>query len=322
MRVIQATGLHDLRWDIVSPVLAMGTMDGVHLGHQEILRRTRARAAASGGTPAALTFARHPLEVVRPDQAPPLITPLPVKLALLSRLGMAAVVVIHFSPAVAGMEAEEFVQQVLAEGLRVAGVCVGYDFGFGKGRRGSADLLRTLAPSSGFWLEVVPPVSVDGLVVSSRMIRALLAEGRVEEAQRFLGRPFCLEGEVRPGAGRGRELGFATANVPLSGPPALADGVYAGRLLLRGAFRDAMLNLGCAPTFGPAERRLEVHVPGWNTPLYGERVTAFFLRRLRDEQRFDSTEALVAQLHRDRRAAEAAWEAAGDLPWPEWTLHS
>src|SRR5574337_1043501 len=321
MRVIQATGLQDLGWDVATPVLAMGTMDGVHLGHQDILRRTRERAKASGGTPAVLTFARHPLEVVRPEQAPPLITPLPVKLALLSRLGMAASVVIHFSPAVAGMEAAEFVQRVLVEGLRVAGVCVGYDFGFGKGRRGSADLLRMLAPSSGSWLEVVPPVSVDGLVVSSRMIRALLAEGRVEEAQRFLGRPFCLEGEVRPGAGRGRELGFATANVPLPEPPALADGVYAGRLLLRGAFRDAMLNLGSAPTFGPGERRLEVHVPGWNTPLYGERVTAFFLRRLRDEQRFDSTEALVAQLHRDRRAAEAAWEAAGDLPWPEWTLH-
>jgi riboflavin kinase/FMN adenylyltransferase len=322
MHVIQARSLQDLRWDVASPILALGTMDGVHLGHQEILRRVRERAAASGGTPGVLTFARHPLEIVRPDQAPPLITPLPVKLALLSRLGMAATVAIHFSPALASMEAEEFVRRVLMEGLRVAGVCVGYDFGFGKGRRGNADLLQALAPSCGFWLEVVPPVILDGRVVGSRMIRALLAEGRVEEAQGFLGRPFCLAGEVQPGAGRGRELGFATANVPLPEPTPLLDGVYAGRLLLRGVFRDAMLNLGRAPTFGGGARRLEVHMPGWTAPLYGERVTAFFLRRLRDEQRFASPEALVAQLHRDRRVAEAAWEAAGGLPWPEWTLHS
>jgi len=322
MRVIQATILQDLQWDVPVPVLAMGTLDGVHLGHQEILRHVRERAVAVGGTPAVLTFARHPLEVVRPGQAPPLITPLTVKLALLDRLGMAAAVAIHFSPAIAALEAEEFVERVLVERLRVVGLCVGYDFGFGKGRRGNADLLRALAPRSGFWLEVVPPVSLDGLVVSSRMIRGLLGEGRVEEAQRFLGRPYCLAGEVQAGAGRGRELGFAAANLPLTEPTPLRDGVYAGRLLLRGGFQDAMLNLGRAPTFGPGERRLEVHVPGWQEPLYGEGVAAFFLRRLRDEQRFASAEALIAQLNRDRATAEAAWEAARGLPWPEWTLHS
>jgi riboflavin kinase/FMN adenylyltransferase len=322
MRVIHATALADLGREIPRPVLAMGTLDGVHLGHQAILRRVRERAAGSGGTPGVITFARHPLEVVRPGEAPPLITPLPVKLALLSRLGMATAVVIHFSPAMADLPAEAFVRQVLVERLHVEDLIVGYDFGFGKGRQGNTDLLQGLAAHYGFRLEVVPPVSLDGLVVSSRMIRALLSEGRAEEAQRFLGRPYCLTGEVTPGAGRGRELGFGTANLALPEPIPLRDGVYAGRLLLRGAFRDAMLNLGCAPTFGPADRRLEVHVPGWNQPLYGERVTAFFLRRLREERRFPSAEALAAQLARDREAAEAAWEAARGLAWPEWTLHS
>ncbi len=322
MRVIHATELQDLRWDIPNPVLAMGTMDGVHLAHQEILRRVREWAAASGGTPGVLTFARHPLEVIRPEQAPPLITPLPVKLALLDSLGMAAAAVIHFSPVLANMGAEEFVQQALVDSLKVVGLCVGYDFGFGKGRKGNADLLRRLAPQYGFWFEVVPPVRVEGVAVSSRMIRGLLAEGRVEEARHFLGRPYCLEGEVRPGAGRGRELGFATANVPLPSATPLTDGVYAGRLLVRGAFHDAMVNLGRAPTFGSGERRLEVHMPGWREPLYGTRVTAFFLRRLRAEQRFASAEALVAQLHRDRTSAEAVWDAARGLPWPEWALHS
>ncbi|MBI2162618.1 MAG: riboflavin biosynthesis protein RibF [candidate division NC10 bacterium] len=322
MRVIQAGGVQDLRWDVPTPVLAMGTMDGVHLGHQAILRRVRERAAAMGGTPAILTFARHPLEVVRPAQAPPLITPLPVKLALLGRLGMAAAAAIHFTEAMAGLEPEAFVRAVLVDGLRVAGLCVGYDFGFGKGRRGNADLLQALAPGHGVWVEVIPPVSLDGVVVSSRMIRGLLAEGEVEEARRFLGRPYCLEGEVQPGAGRGRELGFPTANVAVPEAPPLCDGVYAGRVLVRGGFQDAMMNLGCAPTFGPGGRRLEIHMPGWETPLYGERVVAFFLRRLRDEQRFASAQALAEQLGRDRQAAEAVWQAARALPWPEWTLHS
>ncbi len=322
MRVIQAANLQELHWDLATAILAMGTMDGVHLGHQEILRRVRERAAAAGGTPGVVTFAGHPLEVLRPGHAPALITPLPVKLALLRRLGMATAVVIRFSPAMAELEAEDFVRTVLVQGLHVAGLCVGFDFGFGKGRRGNADLLRALAAHYGFWVEVVPPVSLDGVVVSSRLVRALLAEGRAEEAQRFLGRPYCLEGEVQPGTGRGRELGFATANLALPGPIPLLDGVYAGRVLVRGAFQDAMMNLGYAPTFGPGERRLEIHVPGWNESLYGERVTAFFLQRLRDEQRFASAEALAARLHRDREAAEAAWQAARAFPWPDWALHS
>jgi len=320
--VIHATNLEDLWWDVPTPILGMGTMDGIHLGHQEILRRVRECAEEVGGTPGVITFARHPLEVVRPSQAPPLITPLPVKLALLDRLGMAATAAIEFSPAMAKLTAEAFVQRVLVEGLKIAGLCVGYDFRFGRERRGDTDFLRALAWEYRFWLEVVPPVSVDGLVVSSRMIRALLAEGNVEEARRFLGRPYCLAGEVQPGAGRGGELGFATANIPAPAYTPLREGVYAGRLLVRGVFHDALLNLGRAPTFGEGERRLEVHIPGWKVPLYGEQVTAYFLERLRDERRFPSPDALVAQLARDGKAAEAAWEAAHGLPWPEWALHS
>ena len=178
MRVIEAARFEDFRWDVQTPVLGMGTLDGVHLGHQALLRRVRERAVALGATPAVVTFARHPLEVVRPGQAPPLITPLPLKLALFRQLGMEAAVVIHFSAVLADLEAEDFVRKILVDGLRIVGLCVGYDFGFGKGRRGNPDLLQALAPTAGFWLEVIPPVSQDGLVVSSRMIRALLAEGR------------------------------------------------------------------------------------------------------------------------------------------------
>lgn len=322
MRVFSIASVADLPADLPRPILGMGTMDGVHLGHQEILRRVRERARDQDGTAAVLTFAQHPLEVVRPEQAPPLLTPLPIKLALLQRLGMAAALVIRFSRALADLEAADFVQTVLVERLRVLGLCVGYDFGFGKGRRGTVELLRALAPTFGFWLEVVPPIQADGVVVSSRLIRSLLDEGRVEEARRFLGRPYCVQGEVQPGAGRGRELGYATANVAVPRALPLRDGVYAGRVLVRGGFQDAMMNLGSAPTFGPGVRRLEIHMPAWESSLYGEQLSAFFLRRLRDEQPFPDAGALVRQLARDREDAERVWEAAQGLPWPDWTLHS
>ena len=322
MRVFRVGNLEDFRWDVPTAIVGMGTMDGIHLGHQEILRRVRGCAEEMRGTPGVVTFARHPLEVVRPGQAPPLITPLPVKLALFDRLGMAVTVAIEFSQAMASLPAETFVKQVLVDGLAIAGLCVGYDFGFGKGRRGNTDLLRVLASEHGFWLEVVPPVGVDGLVVSSRMIRAALAEGNVDEARRFMGRPYCLSGEVQPGAGRGAELGFATANIPASVDTPLRDGVYAGRLHACGVFHDAIMNLGRAPTFGSGERRLEVHIPGWNAPLYGEQVTAYFLERLREERRFPSADALVGQLIQDRKAAEAVWDSARALAWPEWALQA
>ncbi len=322
MQVIHAAAIEDIRWDLPGVVLGMGTLDGVHVGHQAILRRVAERASAPEATPAVLTFAQHPLAVVRPGHAPALLTPLPLKLALLERAGMAAAVVIHFTPALAALDAEEFVQRALVDGLRVRGVCVGFDFGFGRGRRGNVELLRTLAPRCGFWLEVMPPVTVDGNVVSSRAIRGLLTEGRVAEAQRLLGRPYCLAAEVEPGEGRGRGLGFATANLAVSDAELVKDGVYAGRVLVRGAFRDVMMNLGRAPTFGGGRRRLEIHIPGWEEPLYGERVAAFFLTRLRDEQRFADGDALRVQLGRDREAAEAVWRGAEALPWPEWALHS
>lgn len=322
MQVIHAAAIEDVRWDLRGVVLGMGTLDGVHVGHQAILRRVAERAARPDSTPAVLTFAQHPLAVVRPEHAPPLLTPLPLKLALLERSGMAAAAVIHFTPALAAVEAEEFVQRVLVEGLGVRGLCVGYDFGFGRGRRGNVDLLRAFAPRGGFWLDVIPPVTVDGQVVSSRAIRGLLVQGRVADAQRLLGRPYCLAGEVERGEGRGRGLGYATANLPVPDSGLVKDGVYAGRVLVRGVFRDAMMNLGTAPTFGGGARRLEIHIAGWEEPLYGERIVVYFLARLRDERRFADGSELRAQLGRDRMAAEAAWQAARELPWPEWDLHS
>lgn len=320
MQVLRAASLDELTWEVRAPVLGMGTLDGVHLGHQALLARVRARAAEAGGAPCVLTFARHPLEIVRPAEAPAAITPLPLKLRLLAQLGIAATVVLEFSPALAALAAADFVRGALAGRLGVAGVCVGYDFGFGRGRAGTPALLQELGAALGFWVDVLAPVTVDGEVVSSRAIRAALGEGRVERAARLLGRPYCLAGRVERGAGRGAALGFATANLAVPEPAALRDGVYAGRALVRGAFRDAMMNLGKGPTFAGDERRLEVHLPGWDEPLYGEELLGFFLARLRDEQRFPDAAALARQLAADREAAAVAWAGARGMPWPEWAL--
>ena len=321
MQVVHAGAIGEIAWQARNAVLALGTLDGVHRGHQAILDRACRTAVEHDGVPAALTFAQHPLEVVRPQEAPPLLTPLPLKLALLEQAGMAAAVVLHFSPELAALDAWEFVDAVLVRRLRVAGVSVGMDFGFGRGRKGNVELLRSAADRYGFRLEVVAQVRVGDQVVSSRAIRTLLADGKLREAQDLLGRPYCLAGVVQRGAGRGRQLGFATANlaVPTRGP--LPDGVYAGRVLVRQTFRDAMMNLGRAPTFPDGERRLEIHLPGWEDPLYGEQLLVFFLTRLRDEQRFSDADALTRQLKNDQAAAESAWRASAGFPWPEWALH-
>ena len=303
MQVIRAARPEEFAWSLRRPVLALGTMDGVHLGHQAVLARARELAAALEGAPAVLTFAQHPLEVVRPADAPAVLTPLAMKLQLLERAGMEAAIAIEFSAAMAAMEAEEFVTDVLLGRLGVIGLSVGHDFGFGRGRRGTVALLEALAARSGVSLAVVPPVRLGENVVSSRHIRGLLASG-----------------EALPGAGRGRGLGFPTANLAVPGRPVLKDGVYAGRVLVRGAYRDAMMNLGVAPTFGAGARRLEIHIAGWEAPLYGERLVVYVLERLRDERPFPDAAALREQMSRDRAAAEVIWEGARRLPWPEWTL--
>lgn len=320
MQVLSVARPEDFAWSLERPVLALGTMDGVHLGHQAVLARTRELAAELGGTPAVMTFARHPLEVVRPAEAPAAITPLPLKLLLLARAGMAAAIVIEFSPALADLEADAFATDILLARLGVAGLVAGYDFGFGRGRRGTMPALRSMAEAAGVRVAVVPPVTLGDRPASSRHIRALLAAGEAAEAHRFLGRPFCILGEVQPGLGRGRSLGFPTANLAVPGRPLLKDGVYAGRVWVQGAFRNAVMNHGMAPTFGEGARRLEIHIDGWDGALYGSRLAVFVLERLRDEQRFPDVDALIRQIARDRVAAQAVWEAAGRFPWAEWTL--
>jgi riboflavin kinase / FMN adenylyltransferase len=298
--------------------VAIGNFDGVHLGHRTLFQLARAGAAARGGPAVALTFEPHPVRVLRPALAPPLLTPLPRKLELLAECGLDAVVVQPFDLAYAAADAAEFVARDLAGQLGAAEVVVGHDFTAGKGRT-RVDGLRQLLAARGVGLTLVDPVAWEGLVVSSTKIRELLLEGQVEAAAELLGRPHDVEGEVERGAGLGRQLGFATANLR---PQAMlpANGVYAVRARLlpasegddslppragggsgRGVDHLGVTNVGVKPTVqraGPVTA--ETHLlDAEDRDLYGERLRVHFVARLREERRFPTLDALRQQIVED-----------------------
>jgi riboflavin kinase/FMN adenylyltransferase len=306
---------------------AIGTFDGVHAGHQRIIRTVVERSRERGGTGAAFTFVNHPLAILQPDRAPKLITPHPIKEYILKSLGIDLLVALPFTASLAGMEAEAFVEEILWKSLRVEFLCLGFDFRFGRGRQGTPDLLRKMGDAFGFEVEVIPPVTVEGTVVKSTIIRDLLQQGKMGEAARYLTRPYAALGEVIPGAGRGRALGFATANLLPPHDLLIPDGVYAGRAYVDEGAYDAAINVGVAPTFGARGRLVEVHlldVQEDRAPGYGQAVLVTFWERIRDEVRFASPDALQAQVGRDIQrvreilnqptAASTDWALLGSGP--------
>ncbi len=264
--------------------VAIGTFDGVHLGHREVIR----------GADTVLTFDPHPLAVIHPEATPKLISPLPVKRDLIASLGVAEMVVIPFDRGFSEQSAEEFVRDVLIDRLGAASVSVGENFRFGKGAKGTSEFLRS---HDEFETRVVPLVEVAGETVSSSHIRGLIAAGDVAQAAEFLGEPFLFEGEVVIGDRRGRELGVPTANlVPDDAYVAPGHGVYAAAA---NGYPTAV-NVGVRPTFDSGRGLLvEAHLIGFDGDLYGQQLRIAFLERMRGEKRFDSVEALVEQMQRD-----------------------
>lgn len=295
-----------------APVVAIGNFDGVHRGHQRLFAEARRRAAALGGESVALTFEPHPARVLAPERAPALISTPRRKLELIEGCGIALCVVETFDRALAALSPEEFVDEVLVRALGARAVCVGWDFTFGKARRGDAATLRALGAERGFEVAVIEPVAIDGVVCSSSKVRELVRAGRVEEAARLLGRDVEAEGEVVRGAGRGRGIGVPTANLRAETELLPGGGVYAGWVQLLdegsgGVIHDAAINVGTNPTFTDAATvHVEAHLLDWDGgDLYGRRVRFGFVERLRDELRFSSVEALVEQIRRDVEAAHA-----------------
>ncbi len=304
--------LGDESWlppDVEGTVLTVGTFDGVHRGHQDVLARLAARARQRGLRSLLVTFEPHPLEVVNPDAAPPLLTPGREKIAALAESGVDYVAVVPFTRALASYEASQFVDLVLRERLRMRELFIGHDHGFGRGRAGDVRVLQALGAERGFDVDVVEPVSApDGHPVSSTGIRRAVAGGDLQRAALALGRPYTATGSVVHGEKRGRLLGFPTLNVTLPSARKLLppEGVYAVRVYTPTGAYGGMLNLGPRPTFGDATRSLEAHLFDVEGDWYGQTVQVEFAARLRDTRRFDGVEALTAQLMRDAQHARRA----------------
>ena len=289
--------------------LTVGTFDGVHRGHHDVLARLAARARRSGLRSVLVTFEPHPSEVLKPERAPLMLTPGDEKLAALAESGIDYAVILPFTRALAALTAEHFVEDVLLPRFGMRELVVGYDHGFGRDRAGGVDVLRELGARRGFPVEVVPPyVLPNGETVSSTMIRAAVTEGDLERAAEALGRPYSVIGRVAQGEGRGRLLGYPTINVALPSPRKLLPppGVYAVRVETPAGAFGGMMNLGPRPTFGDGALSLEAHLFDADVKLYHRSVRITFVRWLRETRRFDGPEALVQQLGRDADDARAA----------------
>jgi len=297
MRIIR--GLGDYPADAPPSVVAQGIFDGLHLGHQEVIRSAVGRARSVAAQAVALTFDPHPVAVLRPAEAPPEIMPLDERLERIAELGPAVALVIPFTLEFSQVEAEAFVRDVLVGLLRAREVVVGFNHTFGRGARGNPTVLSALAAPHGVSVHVIPPLSVNGVVVSSSSLRDALRRGDVEGAASLLGRPYTVRGVVSRGAERGRTLGFPTANIVVREQAVLADGVYAGRAGWEGESALAVINVGVRPTFGDEPRTIEAHLLDATPDLYGPRLTIAFLGRIRAEMRFPSVDALRARIRED-----------------------
>jgi riboflavin kinase / FMN adenylyltransferase len=270
----------------------------------KIIDRVRRRAGERGGTPAAMTFEPHPPRVLRPDKAPPLLMTASQKIEALARSGMQGVAVVRFTKDLSGWDPEAFVRTVLVEWLHVAEVWVGANFLFGHDRAGTFTVLRSLGARYGFRAEKIDPVRYKDFVVSSTRIRRLLAEGRVDEAGALLGHHYFLDGVVARGAGRGRGLGFPTANIATENELVPPAGVYATTVTIDGIIHPSVTNIGMRPTFGDVDHPVvETHIFDVDRDLYDTTVRLSFVQRLRDERPFPDVDALRAQIEADCRSA-------------------
>lgn len=294
-------------------VITVGTFDGVHRGHWAVLQEIQARARASGRRSVLVTFHPHPLQIVRPQDAPPLLTTPVEKKEILAESGLDYAVFLTFTPALAAYEPRRFVEEILVGRLGVEELVIGYDHGFGRGRSGDADTLRAIGTELGFAVDVVGPVQAGEAPISSSRIRGWVAEGDMPRARSGLGRPYSIRGVVVKGDGRGRQLGFPTANLAGFPPDKLLPppGVYAVRGVTRSGTYGGALHLGPRPTFQGAPPTVELHLLDFGGDIYGEEVRVDFVRRLRPVRPFDSASALVDQLRADVDEARQALGAHG-----------
>ncbi|HQZ81906.1 MAG TPA: bifunctional riboflavin kinase/FAD synthetase [Pyrinomonadaceae bacterium] len=281
-------------------LLTLGVFDGLHLGHQQIIRTVVERARQTHAVPTAITFDPHPRAVLHPESAPPLLQTLDQRLSYLEFLGIEQAIVINFSLDFAAQSAEEFIRDTIHDRLRASEIYLGKGFAFGKGRSGNIGLLRRMSEELGFHADEVDEVRIRGRRISSSQIREDLLEGRINLARRMLGRPYGVEGVVVRGEQRGRTIGFPTANLKAHNRVIPKYGVYATATLIDGKWRKSVTNIGVRPTFGGEnEPSVETYVLDLDGDLYGIALRVRFLHRIRDERKFNGIGELTEQINKD-----------------------
>ncbi|MBW1681246.1 MAG: bifunctional riboflavin kinase/FAD synthetase [Deltaproteobacteria bacterium] len=292
--------LSQIREPLVNPVLTIGNFDGVHHGHLALFARVKERARALNGQSAVMTFDPHPMKIMNPDLAPPIITPTSQKIQLIDDAGIDVIFCLPFTREFAAVTAEDFIHEILVKRIGIREIVVGYDYSFGRDRRGDIDLLRKMGETLGYRVHVVDPIRIDTTLVSSTSIRELVREGALSGAKKLLGRDYQITGTVVKGRNRGgRLLGFPTANLDLLDELTPKPGVYAVNVVIDGVLHPGVTNIGYNPTFGEGNFSVETHILDFSGDLLGKTIQVRFLFRLRDEKTFDSIEALADQIGKD-----------------------
>mgnify|MGYP000844872883 CR=1 FL=1 len=291
--------------------IALGNFDGVHLGHRQIIKAAQKEALTKGGTSVVMVFEPHPEKVLNPGAHLPLLTSKAEKERLLREMGVDVLFQLRFDKTLREMAPREFVFDFLRGRMGAAGVVVGYNYRFGHKGVGTSTLLRRLGQEASLAVRVIPPVVVNDIVVSSTIIRGLLGEGKVKAANSLLGRYFAITGTIVHGAKRGRHLGFPTANIQVTGRPALSEGVYLVQCQWAGDALFGVANVGGCPTFGIGETRVEINLFDFQGELYGQELTVEFKEYLRPGYKFASPRELIEQIGEDvRRAREIIGKSA------------
>jgi riboflavin kinase / FMN adenylyltransferase len=292
--------------------LAIGVFDGLHLGHQAVIGRALQSSRQTGGNAVVVTFHPHPVRVLRPEKAPRLLTSTQHKVKLIEKLGLEAVLLLEFTTEFSKTPPKIFIEKLVHAANRLSQICVGQEWTFGANRSGSIRLLEEIAPTLGFQVGSVPPVSVGDRVVSSTLIRSAVECGDLESVSKFLGRDFTILGTVSEGRRLGRRLGFPTANLRAHNELFPPNGVYAAKAWFRENEYGGVVNIGVRPTIEKetGERILELHLFDFNQQIYGEDVEVAFLEYLRPEHKFSGVHELQAQIQRDTETARRVYAAS------------
>jgi riboflavin kinase/FMN adenylyltransferase len=285
--------------------LAIGVFDGVHRGHESVISTSADHARAVNGTPVVVTFDPHPEKVLRPQAAPHLLSATQHKIELIRALGVGHLLVITFDKSFAATEPEKFVEELVAHSKPLHEICVGHEWSFGKNRRGNLDLLKKLGEKFNFEVVGIPPVKINGAVISSTAIRRAVENGDLERAAEMLGREYTILGTVTRGDNLGKKIGFPTANLSAHSEQFPPNGVYAAEAKIDNELHHGVINLGTRPTVsgGRSERVLEIHLFDFDRDIYGRDVEVRFLKFLRPEKKFENLDALVQQIRQDVKQA-------------------